>query len=215
MDARIKLLLLLAFLLFLALLPKPAVLQLAVCFAYLLITLAVARLPWLRILRSSLVVIPFVGFFALIIYLSGDLPRAAIILSKSYLSALAVIVCVASTPLPQLVQAARWLHIPVFLVDITQLIYRYLFVLSGEFQVMRIAFSARGGQTGPRAFQSATGMVALLFGRAYERAGAVHSAMLSRGFSGLMPAAPQRQLQRWDLVFGFLGLLLVVLVRFI
>jgi energy-coupling factor transporter transmembrane protein EcfT len=93
----------------------------------LIIILRTANLPIIRMLRISLIVIPFVGLFALVIYLSGDLRRAGLILCESYLSALAVMVCIASTSLPQIVEAARSLYIPKFFIEVTQLIYRYLF----------------------------------------------------------------------------------------
>lgn len=169
----------------------------------------------LRVLRISLIVVPFVGLFALVIYLSGDLARAVLILSKSYLSALAVMACVASTPLPKLVQAARSLYVPAFLVEVTQLIYRYLFVLGSEIQMMRVAFAARAGRPGRRAFQSATGMVAILFGRAFSKATAVHNAMLSRGFTGTLtgslPSAPKGS----EFLALVAGLSLVLAVHFV
>ncbi|HZS56853.1 MAG TPA: CbiQ family ECF transporter T component [Bryobacteraceae bacterium] len=215
LDGRIKLLLLLAFLISLALLSKASALQLSIYLLYLVIGLWAARLPVARMLRISLVVIPFVGLFSLLIYLSGDLERAARILAKSYLSALAVMVCIASTPLPQLAQAARSLYIPAFFVEVTQLIYRYLFVLSGEIQVMRIAFTGRGGRPGKRAFQSASGMVAVLFGRAFERANMVNTAMLSRGFTGILTERLRRPLRANELLVLFGGLVTVALVHFI
>jgi cobalt/nickel transport system permease protein len=160
-------------------------------------------------------VIPFVGLFSLVIYLSGDLQRAVRILIKSYLSALAAMVCIASTPLPQLARAARSLYVPAFLVEVTQLVYRYLFVLTGEIQVMRVAFASRGGKAGPRAFQSASGMVAVLFGRAFEKATMVHNAMLSRGFSGVLGESLERRLRINDLLVLSAGLVVVVLVHFV
>jgi cobalt/nickel transport system permease protein len=192
----------------------PNAVQLTLYALYLVAALWVAKLPLLYTLRSSLLVIPFVGLFALIVYLSGDMPRAGLIFCKTYVSAFAVLVCISSTPLPELVRAARLLHAPAFLVDITQLIYRYLFVVGGEFQTMRTAFLSRGGQAGRRGFQSATGMVAVLFGRAYERAAAVNNGMLSRGFTGAFPSSPKRHLGLRDAVAGTIGVSLIILVRF-
>jgi cobalt/nickel transport system permease protein len=148
-----------------------------------------------------------------VIYVSGDLQRALSILCKTYLSGLAVIICAASTPLPQLVQAARLLRAPGFLLDVTQLIYRYLFVLTTEFQTMRTAFLARAGHAGPRTFRSASGIVAVLFGRACRRAVSVDAAMLSRGFTGVLPAAPKRSLSVKDFAALCSGIAALLLVR--
>jgi cobalt/nickel transport system permease protein len=210
-----KLLLLLAFLVSLALLRSASGVQLFIYFAYLLMIMRSASLPLLRFLRFSLIVIPFVGIFSLLVYLGGDAHHAGLILCKSYLSALAVMVCLASTPLPLLLDAARSLYIPAFLVELTQLVYRYLFVLSGEIQVMRIAFLARGGRAGRRACKSAAGMVAVLFGRALAKAGAVHNAMLSRGFSGISTSSLERRVHTKDVAVLLAGVLMVILVHFI
>ncbi len=197
----------LAFLISLALSGSLSGLQLAIYFVYLLFILRLAKLPVFALLRTSLLVFPFVGLFALMIYLSADSRRAILILAKSYLSALAVLVCVATTSLPQLGGAARALYVPAFLVQVTQLIYRYLFVLSGEVETMRIAWAARGGHAGIRAFKAASGMIAVLFGRAFRKAAAVHSAMVSRGFSGLLIETRKTPLRSRDLIALLAGVL--------
>jgi cobalt/nickel transport system permease protein len=215
LDGRVKLLLLLGFLISLALLKNASALQLSVCFLYLLLVLIAAKLPLLAVLRISFLVLPFVGLFALLIYLSGDVQRALSIVLKSYLSALAALACIASTPLPQLVAAARSLHVPAFLVEVTQLVYRYLFVLSGEIHTMRIAFTARGGHTRLRTFQPASGMVAVLFARAFEKAAAVHNAMLSRGYSGTLTGHAHNAFKPSDFVALSGGLVAIVVVHFL
>ena len=186
LDARVKLLLLLAFVISLALLRSPTLFQLSSCLACLVAIAWAARLPVLRILRASFLVVPFVGLFSVIVYLSGDGQRAWFILAKSYLSALSVLVCVSSAPLPQLLAAARFLRVPGTLIEITQLIYRYLFVLSAQVHVMQTAFHARAGRRGHHAIRASSGMVAVLFGRSYEKAASVHRAMCGRGFSGTL-----------------------------
>lgn len=214
-DARLKLIVLLAFLISLSLLKNATLPQLALCACYLLLVMRIANLPTLYVLRNSLLIFPFVGFFSLIIWLGGDPIRALVIVCKSYLSALAVMICIASTPLPELVQAARTLRAPAFLVDLTQLVYRYLFVLGGEIRTMRTAFLSRGGRPGNLGLQSATGMVAVLFGRAYESAAAVNNAMLSRGFSGTFPAPARPSMHARDLLAGIVALVLLLSVRLV
>jgi cobalt/nickel transport system permease protein len=184
LDPRTKLILLLSFLLSVALLRAPSALQLTCCLAVLVVTAAAARLPVWRILRASLVVVPFVGLFSLLVYLTEDAWRAWFILAKSYLSAFSVLILISSTPLPKLLAGARFFRVPSFLVEVTQLIYRYLFVLGGEARAMQTAFRTRGGRSGSRAIRAASGIVAVLFTRSYEKAAMIHQAMCSRGFSG-------------------------------
>ena len=108
----------------LALLRSPSLLQ---AFSYLFFILLIAlfaRLSVLQVASASLLVLPFVGIFSLLIYLTGDASRAWAILAKSYLSALTVLVCMAVTPLPDLVSAAAFFKFPRLLLGITQIIHR-------------------------------------------------------------------------------------------
>ena len=107
------------------------------------------------------------------------------LLGKSYISALAVLVLVSTTPLPQLLRGLELLGAPRFLLMVAQFLYRYLFVISEEAQHMRVAARSRGGkgQSGSR-FRAAAGALAVLFSRSYARAEAIHRAMIARGFQG-------------------------------
>lgn len=215
LDARVKLVLLIAYVVSVALLQAPTAIQLGACFAASLGFAVTAKLPIGRLLSTSLLVVPFVGLFSLIVYLSGDEQRSLFLLAKSYLSALGVLVIIASTPLPQLLCAARFFRFPELLLDITQLIYRYLFVLSSHTQAMRIAFLARGGRPGRRAIQASSGMVAVLFTRSYQRAVVIHQAMLARGFSGRFSTCDSRALTGREALILVAGLALSVAVHFI
>lgn len=189
-DARVKLVLLGCFVVSLALISYPSPLQLAACFLLLFWAAAAARLPIVQIVRISLFSVPIVGLFAIIIYLSGDSRRACAILAKSYLSAFSVLITTSSTPLPQLIAAGRYFRMPALLLEVTQIIYRYFFVISGQAHQMQTAFRSRGGRPGRRALEASSGMIAVLFGKSYAKAVMVHQSMLGRGFSGELPSAP-------------------------
>jgi cobalt/nickel transport system permease protein len=154
----------------------------------LLTVVRLAQLPALRIFQLSLFSVPFVGFFALILYFSGDAPRAWAVLAKSYLSAFSVLVITASTPLARLVAAGHYFRMPELLLQVTQLIYRYFFVVNRQAHGMQTAFRSRAGRPGMRALRASSGMVAVLFGRSYNKAAMVHQAMLGRCFTGEFPA---------------------------
>lgn len=205
LDARVKLILLFTLLIGLALLRSPSYLQI---FGYLFFILLIAlfgRLSVLRIASASLLVFPFVGFFSLLIYLTGDSNRAWAILAKSYLSALTVLVCTAVTPLPNLISAAAFFKLPQLLLGITQIIYRYLFVLAAQAKTMQVAFRARGGRGRQLTVLASSGMIAVLFSRSYQKAIIVNHAMISRGYSGSLPSktfAPLKYREMVILVFG-------------
>ena len=60
-----------------------------------------SRLPLGSLLLRAAAVLPFSGTFATMSLLAGNAARAAELLEKSYLSALAVLLVVATTPMPE------------------------------------------------------------------------------------------------------------------
>jgi cobalt/nickel transport system permease protein len=159
------------------------------------VTLA-ARLPlWAALARAG-VVLPFTAVFAALAWIAGEPNRGAALVVKAYVSALAVLTVVATTPLPSLLRGLELLRVPVFLLTVVQFLYRYLFVVSEEGQHMWKAAAARGGAMGSQTvggsrFRAASGAVAVLFARSYRRAEQVHGAMIARGFNGrISPLLP-------------------------
>ena len=93
--------------------------------------------------------LPFSLVFAAVCWLAGDPARGLALAIKSYLSALAVLILVATTPLPALLGGLESLGAPRFLLMVAQFLYRYLFVISEEAQHMRIAAASRGAAERP------------------------------------------------------------------
>jgi cobalt/nickel transport system permease protein len=178
----------------------------AVCAAYFLIVfaaIAIARLPLLRMLRTAAAVLPFALCFAVISGLAGDPTRGGWLVIRAYLSALAALLLIATTPMPALMRGLEWLRLPRFLVEVMQILYRYLFVLSGEALTMRQALVARGGSIAALRFRQAAAAVGVLFSRSQSRAQAVHQAMLARGFEGRLPANDLPPFRYADAAFVF------------
>ena len=188
-DGRVKVLVCLGFLAAVATTPRLTALYAAGYGLAALAAVMVARLPLGALLVRAAVVLPFSGTFALVSLLAGDSPRAVALLAKSYLSAVAVLILVGSTPLPTILRSLERLRAPRLVVLVVQFLYRYLFVISEQAQHMRLAALSRGGWR----FRSAAGAIAVLFARSYARAEGVHRAMLARGFQGhLTLLAPVR-----------------------
>jgi len=128
-DARVKILALLIFLVAVATthgnFEAPGICYLATLVAGVI----AARLPMAGVLRRAAVVLPFSFTFAAVSWLSGEPRRAALLIEKSYLSALAALLLVATTPLPQLLRGLEMLGAPGFLLMVAQFLYRYLFVI--------------------------------------------------------------------------------------
>jgi cobalt/nickel transport system permease protein len=157
------------------------------CYATLLTLAAMAsRLPVRSLIARSLLVLPFSATFALLTWWAGDPSRAVMLAVKAFLSALAALLLVATTPMTELAAALDILRVPRMLVLVIQFLYRYLFVISEQAQHMRLAALSRSGTgRGRRSrFHAAAGALGVLFVRSWERADGIYSAMLARGFRG-------------------------------
>ena len=177
--------------------------------AYALLVAAVAALArvgprWL--LSRALIEVPFVVFAVALPFLgSGDrvealglslsvdgLHGAWNILAKGTLGVLVSLLLAATTTTRDLIVGLDRLHCPQVLTQIATFMLRYLDVLVGEARRMRVARISRGDD--PRFLWQLRGFAAgigALFLRAFERGERVYLAMLSRGYTGRMPAVWQ------------------------
>jgi cobalt/nickel transport system permease protein len=185
-DARAKLGALVAFLVAVSTTPARAQIAFAAYTALLTGAMAASRLPAAGLARRAGLILPFSATFALITWWSGDPGRALALAEKSFLSGLAALLLIATTPLTQLLAALDSLGLPRLLILVVQFLYRYLFVISEQAQHMRLAARSRHGRLGSKGlqFKAAAGALSVLFARSWERADGIYRAMLARGFSG-------------------------------
>lgn len=180
---------------------------------------AAARVPVRTVLRRTAVEAPFVAFALLLPFVArGErvdvlglslsrpgLLGAGNVLAKATLGVVASILLVATTEQRALLLGLERLRLPARLVQIASFMLRYADVITGELRRMRIAresrcFTARSVR-GWRTLGHAAGA---LFVRCYERGERVHLAMLSRGYTGAMPAAggPVAAPRTWATAFA-------------
>lgn len=215
-DTRAKILALLVFLVALATTPPNAVAALATYSALLAAAILIAGLPLTGLLWRAMAVLPFSLTFALISWLVGEPWRALALVEKSYLSTVAVLLLAGTTPLPLLLGGLERLGAPRLLVLVAQFLYRYLFVLSEQAQHMRLAAACRQGSAtarGRSGFRAASGALAVLFARSYQRAEGIHRAMRARGFSGRFSLLHSSRFGVGDGVFLAAVALFLILVR--
>lgn len=169
-----------------------------------LLTVAIgwAKIPPRFVLRRLIIEVPFVLFAVMMPFLGGG-ERVAVgplmlsqeglwgawsILVKGTLGVSASILLAATTEVADLLEGLERLKVPRLMIAIAGFMVRYLDVVTGEVQRMRVAMASRGyaprwaGDAGPMA--AAAGA---LFIRSYERGERVHRAMLARGYTGTMP----------------------------
>jgi cobalt/nickel transport system permease protein len=209
MDARLKLLLTLAYIFAATLTPTGHWLAFALLAAPLAVAVAASRLPALLILRRSALALPFIVVAVPLLFTKeGDtlftiqpfgwtashegLTAVLTILTKSWLAVVAAIILTATTPAMELLRAMRALAVPRILVATVSFMYRYLFVIAEEAQRLlraRDSRSARleGRKSGGSIWWRAGvlgHMVGSLFLRSYERSERVYAAMQARGYDG-------------------------------
>ena len=191
LDARVKLVALLAVPGLAIATPEGAWAAYAAYLLALVVLVAVARLPAGYVLRRMTVEIPFLVAAALVPVLVPDgAVRGGTLALRITIGVLAMVVLSSTTPFPKLLVALQQLKVPGLVILIVGLMWRYLFVLTDQFARMRRAQRARGYQ--PRwLWQSGAlgGAIGALFVRSLERGERVHLAMLARGSTGTMPAA--------------------------
>ena len=111
-DARAKLGVLLGFLVAVSTTPSRAQLAFAGYAALLLTAMAASRLPLGGLARRAALVLPFSATFAVVTWWSGERLHAAALAEKSFLSGLAALLLIATTPLAQLLAAMETLRAP-------------------------------------------------------------------------------------------------------
>ena len=219
LDARVKFVLAVAFILTVSLTPVAAWPVYILLFALILSVEILSGLGIGYVLKRALLALPFVlAALPVIFTLKGTsiftiplgpwnltaslegLERFIGVALKSWISLQAAIVLASSTPFPELLQAMRAVGIPRLLVGMFGLMWRYLFVLVDEALRLMRARAARSGQSagtskrsgGSMAWRArvAGGMAGNLFLRAFERSERIFVAMLSRGYDGEVRALP-------------------------
>ncbi|MGQ9492859.1 MAG: cobalt ECF transporter T component CbiQ [Anaerolineae bacterium] len=244
-DARVKLGLVLAFILSVSLMPIGAWPAYVLLFALVLSASASSELGLTFTIKRSFLALPFLfAAVPLLVTTKGPaimrvaldswsfsitapgLERFLSIALKSWLAVQMAVLLTATTPLPDILVAIRALGIPRLLVAILGLMWRYLFVLADEALRMMRARDARsaamsgksGGAVAWRA-RVTGGMVGSLFLRGYERSERIYHAMLARGYDGTIRSLPRKPLssvERLSLGIGIVTLAgLVLMARFL
>lgn len=144
------------------------------------------------IFRSWLGFLVLVGFLGVMVAQShpkraelGLAPVMLAIVAANSLAFVAMFTLASVTPMRKLLVAMRRLGMPAVLVATLQFMYRYLHVLADELDRMVQARRSRNfRRSGRLDWGLLTGLIGVLFLRAFERGERVHAAMLARGWDG-------------------------------
>lgn len=239
LDARIKVVVTVAFIVSNALLPDGAWIALGLAWLFLLTANALSNLGLGFTFRRSFIALPFILMAVTVLFsipgrpihsfhffmwdaviTDAGLLRFVSIAVRSWLSVQMAILLVAVTEFPRIIHALTHLKVPAILTTIISFLYRYLFVLTDEVMRLLRARQARsaaapglrsGGNVAWRA-RVAGNLAGQLFLRSYERSDRIYNAMLSRGYNGQWMTLHMLHIRGRDWLFGalsFLGLIVI------
>ncbi len=241
LDARVKLVLAVAFILTTALTPIGAWPAYVLLLAIALAAAVLSELGIGYVLKRAALALPFVLAAVPLLFtvegaplfhvgsgpvqLTGTWPglaRFGSVALKSWISVQAAIVLSATTRFPDLLMAMRAVRIPRLLVAIFGLMWRYLFVLVDEALRLMRARDARSGHApglkpgGRLAWRARVtgGMAGSLFLRSFDRGDRIYSAMAARGYDGEVRGLPVPPLAstQWAVLGAGLALLALLLI---
>lgn len=201
LDARAKVLVVLAFLVSMLSLGRHEVARLLPYAALPLVFCAMGNIPLSLLLRRAALALPFVLFVGLFnplldrvvhlrlgpLLITGGMLSFVSIVLRSMLAVTAGLALVAGTGFNRICRALGRLGLPrAFLVQL-QFLYRYIFVLAAEAARMLHARSLRSAPGSKPSLREYRNLLGCLLLRTLDRAERVHKAMLCRGFDGTVP----------------------------
>lgn len=213
LEARAKLIGILALIIAILNVPVERGSVLLVYFFFTAVLAGISQIPLSFVVLRSLAIVPFVVLAGLAAPWHGGFDAAwlRLLFLRSLLCLVLLVLLTNTTPFPELLRALRRLGCPRILVLNLGFLYRYLFVLTEEVLRMRQARDSR--RTGRAPIVSELRLLAAMLGtlmlRSFERAERMYQAMLARGFAGEFPVLAPRRFSIRDVIFLGLVALLV------
>jgi cobalt/nickel transport system permease protein len=218
LDPRVKIVGLIGLVIVSVSLPSGAWLAFAALATILVGLVAASRLHPRHVVRRMTIELPFLLVAAALPFtVENGLVLGATVALKVTTSVLAMVILSSTTPFTQLLRGFELLRAPRLITVIVAFMWRYLHVLAEQVSNMQTARAARGYSASwlGQAAASTGPLIGALFVRSLERGERVYLAMLSRGYSGGMPALAIERLTLRAADVSFLAALvpLLVLIR--
>lgn len=215
LDARVKVIATMCFIIAVISYPKYEVLRLSPFFLFPVLLITLSDTPFLFILKKIIIVSPFAVFIGIFnplfdpktvalsdgIYISKGWVSFLSIILKFTLTISAALLLIATTSFAGVCNALNKLGVPEIFTLQLLFLYRYIFVLMEEgMRIVRArdlrSFNGRG--SGIKVFVS---LIGVLFIRTVERANRIYKAMLSRGFNGKIKVIKKSSFGIADIIF--------------
>lgn len=132
---------------------------------------------------------------------ADGLARGILIMGRVIAGVSLILLLGFTTPVNRLLLAARWFRMPRIFIELSLLVYRYVFVLLEEVNAIKEAQRVRlGYQSWGRSMKSLYTLGGSLIFRAYDRAERVFEAMIARGYAGTLPVSYRGELGGNDII---------------
>jgi cobalt/nickel transport system permease protein len=166
------------------------------------ILMGISQVPLNYVLGRILIILPFIVLASLAVPWKGY-QGLWIMFIRAILCLILLILLTNTTRFVELLRGLRKLGCPQILVMNLSFLYRYLFVLTEEAMRMKQARDCRRVGKAPfrEELKVLSSMLGTLLIRSFERAERMHSAMLSRGYTGDFPVVSPKRFSWHDLVF--------------
>jgi cobalt/nickel transport system permease protein len=179
------------------------------------ILMGVSQIPLTYIVGRTFLILPFIVLAGLAAPWKGGYLGLGILFIRAVLCLFLLVLLTNTTRFVELLRGLRRLGCPQILVMNLGFLYRYLFVLTEEAMRMKQARDCR--RVGRARFREElkilSSMIGTLLIRSFERAERMHSAMLSRAYTGDFPVVSPRKFSLRDAAF-LAGVALFVTLSF-
>lgn len=214
LDPRVKLLLTFLFLILAAAAVNLKLFGLYLSFVIVLI--AISRVPVKFFTRKCLLVTPLAVILTVFIFVSYVLEyrvpftvdallqshpvyeRLALMISKIYVSILAISLMIATTHFNDLLWGLRKYRLPAVVTTLSKLVYTYIFVFIDELHRTMRAYKSRTPVRRVSRIKLYGNIAAAILLRSIDRSDIIYKAMLSRGFDGEFPEGNSNRLKGVD-----------------
>lgn len=194
---------------------------------YPVILMVLSDTPWSTVLKRLALALPFCLFAGISNLIFDRATAFAIgnivisigvvsffsILYRTFLCVTAVLIMVAVTPISQLSDQLRILHIPGIFVTLFEMTYRYIGALLDEASTMYIAYMLRSTEQKGLQMRHMGSFMGQLLIRSYDRAERVYSAMKCRGYAARDLQKNKRKLIGADYIYLAASCLPFMLLR--
>ncbi len=228
-DSRVKLLLVFLAIITVVSEPQARLFPFAFYGGLILVLILMSRLPLVFVLKRFMLLSPFILlaalFYPVSLLISKEAQLASIrdepfrvalsIFCKAGLSILLLIWLISTEKFHNLLIGMRKLRMPRLIGIISALMYRYIFIFGDEaLKTTRARESRTPGKLKMNKVKVYSNQMAMIFLRSWERSVMIYQSMLSRGFSGELPAMQRMAINRNDMLFFVSFVLGLLAIRF-